>query len=740
MKRTLALTSHSEGRRTTLLITCLFAVIIACLLLVANIGMEILSATRSYVGGEGLWSKGQKDALFYLMRYADTGDERDYARYRAAIAVPLGDRRAREELERPAPDLAAVTEGFLAGRNHPDDIPGMIRLFRRFRSISYIDRAIAIWAEADGEIARVEALAAELRDSVAAGDRARRVQILAELDAANRRLTALEDTFSLTLGEAARWVQSLVLATTLLTGGLLLGVGVLVSRQLVARIAASEEKYRLLMAHASDGILVMDAQGRLAEANNRAAELLGYAPAELQGMRFEDLIEPDDLAAAPIAYDALRAGQTLVQERRLRRRDGERIIGEISARFLAGAYIQAIIRDVTERRNLEAQLRQAQKMESIGRLAGGIAHDFNNVLTAIGGYARLALEQTPPTSPLHADLEEIVRATERASSLTRQLLSFSRKQIFRPQVLDVNTLIRSLENMLHRLIGSDILLELRLAADLTPVRADSGQLEQLLVNLVVNARDAMPKGGRLEIATANQTVTSAEARPFAGLIPGRYAVITVTDTGVGMSDEVRQHLFEPFFTTKEPGRGTGLGLATCYGIVRQHSGYITCRSEPGQGTAFTIYLPQANEAPTATPSPLAPGRLPRGDETVLLVEDEPAVRALARRLLRKQGYTVLEAEHGAAALELARQQPGRQIDLLITDIVMPHVSGLELVERLTAERPTLKVLLMSGYNDSHGIEAALGSGRALITKPFTPEALARRVREVLDGEVQHAAF
>jgi PAS domain S-box-containing protein len=740
MKRTLALTSHSEGRRTTLLITCLFAVIIACLLLVANIGMEILSATRSYVGGEGLWSKGQKDALFYLMRYADTGDERDYARYRAAIAVPLGDRRAREELERPAPDLAAVTEGFLAGRNHPDDIPGMIRLFRRFRSISYIDRAIAIWTEADGEIARVEALAAELRDSVAAGDRARRVQILAELDAANRRLTALEDTFSLTLGEAARWVQSLVLATTLLTGGLLLGVGVLVSRQLVARIAASEEKYRLLMAHASDGILVMDAQGRLAEANNRAAELLGYAPAELQGMRFEDLIEPDDLAAAPIAYDALRAGQTLVQERRLRRRNGERIIGEISARFLAGAYIQAIIRDVTERRNLEAQLRQAQKMESIGRLAGGIAHDFNNVLTAIGGYARLALEQTPPTSPLHADLEEIVRATERASSLTRQLLSFSRKQIFRPQVLDVNTLIRSLENMLHRLIGSDILLELRLAADLTPVRADSGQLEQLLVNLVVNARDAMPKGGRLEIATANQTVTSAEARPFAGLIPGRYAVITVTDTGVGMSDEVRQHLFEPFFTTKEPGRGTGLGLATCYGIVRQHSGYITCRSEPGQGTAFTIYLPQANEAPAATPSPLAPGRLPRGDETVLLVEDEPAVRALARRLLRKQGYTVLEAEHGAAALELARQQPGRQIDLLITDIVMPHVSGLELVERLTAERPTLKVLLMSGYNDSHGIEAALGSGRALITKPFTLEALARRVREVLDGEVQHAAF
>jgi PAS domain S-box-containing protein len=739
MKRTLALTSHLEGRRATLLIIGLFALIIACLLFVANIGMSVLSATRAYVGGEGLWSKGQKDALIALMRYADTGDERDYARYRAAIAVPLGDHRAREELERPTPDLAVVTEGFLAGRNHPDDIPGMIRLFRWFRSISYMDQAIAIWAEADGEIARVEALAMELHNSVTAGDQARRVQILAELDAANRRITALEDAFSRTLGEAARWVQSLVLAATLLTGALLLGVAVLVSRRLLARIAASEERYRLLMAHASDGILVMDPQGRLVEANNRAAELLGYAPTELQGMRFEALIEPDDLAATPIAYDALRAGETLMQERRLRRRDGGQIVGELSVRFLAGTYIQVIIRDITERRNLEAQLRQAQKMESIGRLAGGIAHDFNNVLTAIGGYAALALDQTPPTSPLHADLEEIARATERASSLTRQLLSFSRKQIFRPQVIDVNTLIRSLENMLHRLIGSNILLDLRLAPDLMPVRADSGQIEQLLVNLVVNARDAMPQGGRLEIATANQTVTSAEARPFAGLTPGRYAMITVTDTGVGMSDEVRQHLFEPFFTTKEPGRGTGLGLATCYGIVRQHSGYITCCSEPGQGTAFMIYLPEANEAPAATPSPLAPGQLPRGDKTVLLVEDEPAVRTLARRLLRKQGYTVLEAEHGAAALELARQQPGLQIDLLMTDVVMPHISGLELAERLTAERPALKVLFMSGYNDSRGIETALGSGRALITKPFTPEALARRVREVLDSTGRHTA-
>ncbi len=395
-------------------------------------------------------------------------------------------------------------------------------------------------------------------------------------------------------------------------------------------------------------------------------------------------------------------------------------------------------------RQSEEQLRQAQKMDAVGKLAGGIAHDFNNLLMIIRGDSDLMLRRLPAGHPLRPNAEGIREAADQAATLTRQLLAFSRKQVLAPRLVDLNAIVASVHAMLQRLLGETINLVMVTAPDLGGVTADPGQLEQMILNLCVNARDAMPDGGRLTVRTENVDLDEAAAGRWSDGRPGPYVMLEVSDTGAGMDEETRSHLFEPFFTTKEQGKGTGLGLSTVYGIVKQSGGHIAVESEVGRGSTFRIYLPRVAAPPPAEPrrapepatargsapgESLAPGR----GETILLVEDAQRVRAVVREILEMTGYTVLEARHGAEAVEVATRHAG-PIHLLVTDVVMPQMSGRELAQRLATLRPDLKVLYMSGYTDDaivrHGV---LASGIAFLSKPFTPDALALKVRELLDG-------
>ena len=388
--------------------------------------------------------------------------------------------------------------------------------------------------------------------------------------------------------------------------------------------------------------------------------------------------------------------------------------------------------DVTRERQLEEQLRVSQKMEAIGQLAGGVAHDFNNLLTVINNYARLAMDELSEGDPIHADVAEIAKAGGRAAVLTRQLLAFSRRQVLQPELLSVNQVVQGVETMLGRLIGENIEIGVCLSDDLGAVEADPGQLEQVIMNIAINARDAMPEGGKLTIETANVELDEAYAAGHEVVEPGRYVLLSLTDSGCGMDAKTRDRVFEPFFTTKEQGKGTGLGMSTAYGIVKQSGGYIWVYSEPGQGTTFKVYLPRRDAAAAVTPREQPSTRL-RGGETVLLVEDEDGVREVSRRILEVSGYRVLTAASGPEGMHIVETHPG-PIHLLLTDVVMPGMSGPELAERLVGSHPGLRVLFMSGYSTEavvhHGV---LAREARFIAKPFTTGALTRMVREALDA-------
>src|SRR3989440_1510643 len=500
----------------------------------------------------------------------------------------------------------------------------------------------------------------------------------------------------------------------------------------------SEESYRSLVDGVRNVIFALSPSGEVTSLNPAFEEMTGFPPAEWVGRPFEAFVHPDDV---PLALDLF--GRVLQGEARptiqfrILTKAGTYRVAEFSATAqrrdgrLTG--ILGIGRDVTERLGLEQQLRQAQKMEAVGRLAGGIAHDFNNILTAITGHADLLLEDLGHHDPRRADVDERRGSAERAAGLTRQLLAFSRQQVLQPKVVDLNALVLDMDKLLRRLIGEDVELATVLDPTLGHVTADPGQLEQVIVNLAVNARDAMPQGGKLTLETCNIDLDSSYTLEHSLVKPGPYVQLTVSDSGIGMDEETQAHAFEPFFTTKPRGQGTGLGLAMVYGTVKQSGGFIWVYSEPGRGATFKIYLPRV-DAPVESAAPPAPvERPPRGSETVLLAEDEPAVRAIARQALERQGYTVLAAPSGADALALAAQH-GATIHLLLTDVVMPGMSGRDLADRLTAQRPGIRVLYISGYTDNaivrHGM---LEPGLAYLQKPFRPDALVRKVREVLDA-------
>jgi two-component system cell cycle sensor histidine kinase/response regulator CckA len=508
-------------------------------------------------------------------------------------------------------------------------------------------------------------------------------------------------------------------------------------RRAEAALRASESSYSTLVEHAPVGIYRSTPAGRFLSANLALARILGYdSLGEILGLDMtRDVYADPSERQRLLDRDSYTDREYDDVETTWKRKDGHRLTVQLSVRAVrdaAGtvAYYETFVRDVTERRQLESQLLQAQKMEAVGRLAGGVAHDFNNLLTVILSYSDLLLEDLPPNAPDREDVAQIRQAAVAASSLTRQLLAFSRQQVLEPRVLDVNEVVKGPEKLLARLLGEDVRLSTALATGLGAVKVDPGQLEQIIMNLAVNARDAMPRGGRLSIETGNVEMDEAYVRGHPVAQPGNYVMLAVSDTGIGMDAVTQARIFEPFFTTKEVGKGTGLGLATVYGIVKQSGGFIWVYSEPGHGTSFKIYLPRVDEpvAPAAEVTPRPVG----GSETVLVVEDVAAVRAVTRQMLERHGYTVLEAPDGETALRLALMHQG-DIDLLVTDVVMPDVGGRELADQLVARRPQLKVLYMSGYTDDAIVRHGnLQDGIAYLQKPFTPDALARKVRAVLD--------
>jgi len=395
------------------------------------------------------------------------------------------------------------------------------------------------------------------------------------------------------------------------------------------------------------------------------------------------------------------------------------------------ASASAIARDITETKRMEEMFRQAQKMEAVGRLAGGVAHDFNNLLSVIIGYGEIVEESLKKDDPLRAKAEQINKAGRRAVGLTRQLLAFSRQQILEPTILNLNSIVSDVHKMLQRLIGEDIELVTALAPHLASVKADQGQIEQIIMNLAVNSRDAMPEGGTLTIETTNLEADELYALNHPGLVAGSYVMLRVTDVGTGMDAETQKHIFEPFFTTKEQGKGTGLGLATVYGVIKQSSGYISVNSALGQGTTFEIYLPQVRAAPKPELQSIAPNDLPKGMETVLLVEDEESLRTLTRDVLLESHYTILEASDGLEALEIAQQHKG-PIHLLLTDVVMPRMGGPALAKRLAVQNPEMKVLFMSGYaGNAHQYESV--GAASFLRKPFSRRDLSEKVREALES-------
>ena len=513
------------------------------------------------------------------------------------------------------------------------------------------------------------------------------------------------------------------------------------------RLQGAQELSRTFLNSVQDGVMVSSARdGSIRDQNERLAEMTGFSREELIGATPPYPFWPPESAAAIRAtLERAFAGEVGEDDFEFVARDGRRlsvIVGRAPLRDGSGRIVGAVstVKDVTERRQADEallrsqqELQQAQRMEAVGRLAGGIAHDFNNLLTAITGYTDLILSDLRDET-LRPDLEEIRKTADRASALTRQLLTFSRREVLEPAVLDLNRVIAGLEPMLQRLIGEEIQLVTLLDPRLRPVRADPGQLEQVIVNLCVNARDAMPDGGLLTIETADREAAPEGTVAADGTAaPARQAVISVGDTGHGMDDEARSHLFEPFYTTKQQGKGTGLGLATVYGIVTASGGSIEVHSEPGAGTTFRIVLPEAGvEADVPTPAPLEDAPV-TGTETVLVAEDDPAVRALVSHVLRRLGYEVLEAAAPSQAELMAERHSG-PIHMLLSDVVMPGIRGPELARRIVRLHPEARVLFMSGYTDdavvAHGVLEGEGE---FLEKPFTPTALGRRVRTVLDG-------
>jgi PAS domain S-box-containing protein len=714
----------------------IFLIVVIGLLALSYLTIENLSAARAYVGGEGLWSKAEKQAVRELLLYSTSRSESHFEAYQRALLVPLGDRQARLELEKPAPDMNLVRVGLLQGRNHPEDVKGMVTMYRHCRRMRYLSEAIRIWEQGDALIEQLESRGSELHREISSDrpNAVRIAQLITQVNAIADQLTPFEDSFSYALGAGARRAKHLFLAATFIAAAISLVGGLLFTLFMLRHMRQTELRHRHLLDAANDVILVIDAKtGIVVEANARSAEAFGRSSGEMIGSKVETIVSESDREAYQRIVHATLAGRSVAgKELHLDRADGGTLAVEVNAvmtEFAGRKLILGIFRDIRERKRLEEETRQAQKMEVVGRLVGGIAHDFNNLLMVI--LTQLRKIRASPSQPLVLEHAETARiAGERAASLTRQLLSFGRRQVLVLQVLDLNELLEEVKGMLSTLPTDQVQLTMTLSGEPLPVKVDPGKIEQVIMNLAVNACDAMPSGGVLIIRSARAPRPSPDPGRSENPIP--FAMLEVTDTGYGMDAETKAHLFEPFFTTKPFGKGTGLGLSTAYGIVKQSGGSIAVESSPGKGSTFRVYLPMVEP-------PMSPRKIRewsssslRGSETILLAEDQPAIRTVLREFLEAHGYKVLEAQDGNEAVEIAKNYVGR-IDVLVADVIMPHVRGTELAKFLTELRSEMCMVLISGYSEEALLENRLLADGSIILlqKPFEPEDLVQKLRESL---------
>ena len=727
----------SSIQRQALLAAALVLGSVACLLLIAYLGFDTLSSARAYVGGEGLWSKAQKDAVYHLTRFAINRDPAEYEAFQARLVVPFGDRVARLELERAEPQWDSVRAGFERGQNHPDDIPGMGRFFRRFRHVEFVANAIEDWTRGDSLIDRLVELGDRLHQDALgpSPDEARIRAALAQVNSLSAELTHLEDSFSGAMGAGARWAKTVLLVSASLVAALLLLVA-FVSLYLVARRSetaessrrASETRLHDMVRHAQFGIGRLTVDGALLSANPALVRMLGYqSEAELLRTNLDaDLHQsPEDRAA--ILGRLVREG-AVTSETHLRRQDGGLIQVRFHGRLIPGsadrsAEIEAFIEDVTQQRRLEARLQQAQKMEVVGQLTGGLAHDFNNLLTVILSTAKL-LEQelSLGSDAARADLADLTTAARRGADIIRKLLALSRDRQLQLQPLAVGPLVESSAAALRRLLPGTIEVRVQADPDTPMVHTDPASIEQILLNLATNARDAMPDGGLLRIVVRP---APAESRDGPAQV-----LLMVSDDGMGMDPSTRERLFEPFFTTKAAGRGMGLGLTMVHGLVAQHGGRIEVRSGPGEGTDVRLYFPAA-ETPPAQDGDSATVR--DGSGTILLVEDEAPLRRATKRLLERHGYSVLSAGDGLEALGICERDAGR-IGLILSDIVMPRMSGTVLYDELRRRGLRIPFVLTSGYTARDAAHpVTLPEGVPFIPKPWEMQDLLLKLQQALEA-------
>ncbi|MBL6996456.1 PAS domain S-box protein [Desulfobacula sp.] len=748
-------------------------IIISGLFLIGKSGFSILSGLRAFVGGEGLWAKSQKEAVFQLTQYVFTGEENRYQLFVDSLKVPLGDKAARLELEKTDPVDGIIIQGFIDGGNHPADIPTMIFLYKYFKNIDYIRKAIEQWQEGDRLIEDLLEIGVQTNHAIINNlmSREQAVQTLAAIDNLQKRLNDAEDLFSSNISSAARETAnqlSVIMLCFSLVGIILcfimlrLIVGIISDlnhkkkllenqaeqeSQFKKALEKSEEKYRSIFENSVEGLFQSTPEGRFISVNPAFAKMLGYASPEDLMANISDIasqyyVNHEDRHR----YKQLlqKTGIVKFYEFKARCRDGSHLWVSDSTRAIYDpdgniVRYEGQVTDITqlkqaekEKSELEAQYRQAQKMESVGRLAGGVAHDYNNALTAIMGYTELAIMDSDPAGPLHADLNQVLKAGRRAQDITRQLLAFARKQTISPRVLNLNNNVESILKMLRRLIGEDIDLIWLPETGLWSVKMDPSQIDQILANLCVNARDAIVGVGKITIETDTIVFDSAYCADHSGFIPGEFVQLSVSDNGCGMDKEILNNIFEPFFTTKDSDKGTGLGLSMVYGIVKQNNGFINVYSEPGKGTTIKIYLPR-DEGKVVEIQEESTAKIPQGQgETILLVEDDLPILELTEKILNSLDYTVLAADTPKGAMKLAREHTGK-IHLLVTDVIMPEMNGLELSEHLQSLFPDLKYIFMSGYTANaiahHGV---LDEGVNFVQKPFSKNDLAKIIRKVLD--------
>jgi len=719
--------------RDLLLIATPYVVVVAVGLSILTSGLYLLHGARASVTGEGHYSKAQKRAVFHLLRYAATGEPAEWEAYESQIEIPQSAGRALAALQREPVGWERASDELRRAGIDEDDVPGILRLFAWARWMPEIQASLRAWEDADKELTRLDGIARSIRaDLESEAPSAEHVaSLLAEAAAVDAVLGELADQFSAGLRAGSLRLRTYVLTVTWVAAALMLLIGALAWIRMMGSARRGKQSFQAMIERAHDIITILDAEGLTIYNSPSVETVLGHSPEDLEGRSCLDLIHPDDRQRVQeILGVAIR--ESAAVEYQFECKDGSwKTLSSRGGPFPLPDGRPGIVvnsRDVSDRRQLEHRLVQAERMESIGRLAGGVAHDFNNLITVIASSVSLAKQEPDLNPDLRDDLDIVGEACGRAAQLTAQLLTFARREVAEPTPLDVDAVLADLAPMLKRLFDTSIDLVLVPGQGISLVKADRAQLDRLFVNLTINAAEAMPDGGTLTIATRRVHRGPDEVADGLGLPEGDYVRIDVSDTGVAMSDEVQAHVFEPFFTTKTDG--TGLGLSTCYGIVRQNGGAINVEAEPGKGTRFWILWPLVGDAELCSDGRADSAGDPVG-ATILYAEDEPPLRRVVSRLLRRAGYRVIVAADGPEALRMAADEP--TVDLLLTDVTMPGMTGRELAERLQAERPEVPVVFMSGYTEDSVLREQIGARHVhFVAKPFDPETLQERLGRILE--------